>query len=196
MPVQSGLENPSQDNTPLGNSFSLTDLSVGTVEVIDPAHPLYGRTFPLISITNKQRVGPACVIWTEPGDERVIPLAVTNLAPQSPAPRSACRLSLSSAENLLAVLASIPDVCPPQTEEAHANTEIGASAQSSTADPLSGDVSGDSDGASTGHRSEEPHRGRWSVSEVRAEQGLENAGGTAEGADQQQLDEGDAGGSQ
>lgn len=132
----------SQENTPVNSTISLTDLTVGTVEVVDLAHPLYGRTFPLVSVTNKRRVGPACVIWLETGVERIVPLAATNLAPRSPEPPPVCRLSASSARNLLAVLASISDVYPPDAEEAHANTETGASEQPPTAHPAAGDVPG------------------------------------------------------
>jgi hypothetical protein len=62
------------------------------VTVTDPAHPLYGLTLPCLGVTNKQRLGRACVVWLAPGIERLVPVAATSLSPIAhPAPR--CRLA-------------------------------------------------------------------------------------------------------
>jgi hypothetical protein len=53
------------------------------VTVVDPRHPLYGRTLPLIDITNKQYLGRSCVVWIQEGVERIVPLAATDRAPES-----------------------------------------------------------------------------------------------------------------
>jgi hypothetical protein len=113
------VHNPSQDNTLLGTSFKLSDPAIGTVEVIDPAHPLYAKTFPLFAVTRKQRVGKACIVWVRPGVESIVPLAATDLVEEPPRPPSPCRLSVDSARRLLAVVASITDACSPQAKDAH-----------------------------------------------------------------------------
>jgi hypothetical protein len=59
--------------------FSATE----TVTIVDPRHPLYGRTFPLINIANRSRIGQACVIQLQDDLERTVPLAVTDRASES-----------------------------------------------------------------------------------------------------------------
>lgn len=101
----------SHQNTPL----AITALPTETVTVTDPTHPLFGRTFPLVGVTTKQRLGRVCVVWLYPGVERVIPVAATTLAEPSP-PRSPCKLSVAGLHTLLAVVASLVD---PLQEDAH-----------------------------------------------------------------------------
>src|SRR5260221_11713601 len=60
---------PIHQTTPLDLTFLPTDV----VTVIDPAHPLYGQTLPLIGVTNKQYIGRACAVWIQPGIERPLP---------------------------------------------------------------------------------------------------------------------------
>ncbi len=50
-----------------------------TVTVIDPRHPLFNRTFPLLHIKNIQEKNPCCLISLPEGVERWLPLQVTNL---------------------------------------------------------------------------------------------------------------------
>jgi hypothetical protein len=50
------------------------------VTVIDPRHPLFNRTFPLLHIKNKQEKNPRCLISLPEGVERWLPIEVTNLA--------------------------------------------------------------------------------------------------------------------
>ena len=63
-----------------------------TVRVVDPRHPLFDRTFPLIGIMNSSTRGRCCVVWIRPTIERHIPVSVTDRefdrAPLSPLPLS------------------------------------------------------------------------------------------------------------
>src|SRR3954469_17687863 len=77
-----------------------------TVEVIDPTHPLYGLTLPLIEVATKPQLGRACAVTLSPGVVRLIPLAATSLGGGSP-PGSVCRLSLPALRALVAVAASL-----------------------------------------------------------------------------------------
>ena len=50
-----------------------------TVTVVDPRHPLFGRTLPLIGITNSCHRGRCCLVWLRPSVERHVPISATNL---------------------------------------------------------------------------------------------------------------------
>ena len=67
-----------------------------TVTVVDPRHPLYDQTFPLIHIQNKQELVRSCLVLLTEDVERLIPLAVTDLglAPPDvfPVPLDICSL--------------------------------------------------------------------------------------------------------
>ncbi|MGO8946899.1 MAG: hypothetical protein ACLQUY_04390 [Ktedonobacterales bacterium] len=76
------------------------------VTIIDPAHPLCGQTLPLIGVTNKQYIGRACVVWIQPGIERLVPLWATSLA-EVTAPAFPCRVSVAALRALLTVGAAM-----------------------------------------------------------------------------------------
>ena len=92
-----------------------TDLTVDMIEIVDPTHPLCGKTLPLVGVTTKQVLGRVAIVWIHPGVERMVPLSATSLA-DAPAPPSPCRLSVASVERLLSVVASLPPTGP---EEAY-----------------------------------------------------------------------------
>jgi hypothetical protein len=54
------------------------------VTVVDPRHPLFDLTFPLLHLKNKQELIPSCLVRIAEGVERLIPVNVTNLATTSP----------------------------------------------------------------------------------------------------------------
>jgi hypothetical protein len=94
---------PLQDDAPLGSTLFGGDL----VEVVDPTHPLYGLTLPVIGITQKRSSVVMCAVWLQPGIERLIPIAATDRG-AAQAGRTRCRLSIASSGALLAVVASLP----------------------------------------------------------------------------------------
>ncbi len=104
--------NSPQETAPLGHVASSTE----TVDVIDPTHPLYGLTLPLLRIVNSRRLGRTGIVQIAPGVERMIPLAATNLA-SVVAPPCPCRLSVPAIQALLSVVASLADSAP---EDVHA----------------------------------------------------------------------------
>jgi hypothetical protein len=71
-----------------------------TVTVVDPRHPLYDQTFPLIHIKNKQELVRSCLVLLRENVERLIPLAVTDLA-LSPPDVFPVPLDISSLQNLI-----------------------------------------------------------------------------------------------
>jgi hypothetical protein len=62
----------------------MTPSPEGAVTIVDPRHPLFNQTFPLIEITDHLAIGRCCRIWLPCEAERLIPLAVTDRAPRQP----------------------------------------------------------------------------------------------------------------
>ena len=50
-----------------------------TITVVDPRHPLFGRTLPCIGIANSCHRGRCCIVWIRPTVERHVPVTATNL---------------------------------------------------------------------------------------------------------------------
>jgi hypothetical protein len=50
-----------------------------TITVVDPRHPLFGRTLPCIGIDNSCHRGRCCIVWIRPTVERHVPVTATNL---------------------------------------------------------------------------------------------------------------------
>jgi hypothetical protein len=94
-----------------------------TVEIVDPTHPLYGKTLTLVGLTTRKNLGRVAIAWIHPGVERRIPLSATNFADTPTPPPSPRRLSVASVERLLAVVASFPDT---GSEEEHGGNHPGA----------------------------------------------------------------------
>ncbi len=74
------LENPNQLNALKRRTFAVPD----TVTVVDPRHPLFNQTFPVFHIKNKQEMVPCCQVRLPEGVERLLPIAVTDLADEPP----------------------------------------------------------------------------------------------------------------
>jgi len=72
-----------------------------TITVVDPRHPLFGRTLRLIEIENKQYLGRCCVVLDRDPIERYIPLTATDLSPV-PLKTYSLFLNLDSVRQLLA----------------------------------------------------------------------------------------------
>jgi hypothetical protein len=49
------------------------------VTVVDPRHPLFGRTLPCLGIANSSHRGRCCIVWIRPTIERHVPVTATNL---------------------------------------------------------------------------------------------------------------------
>jgi hypothetical protein len=64
--------------------LSLTLSPEETVTVIDPRHPLFGYTLPLLGIINKQYQGQCCLIWVYEGVEQLVPVAATDRVSETP----------------------------------------------------------------------------------------------------------------
>ena len=54
--------------------------------MVDPRHPLFGRTLPCVGIANSSNRGRCCIVWIRPTVERHVPVSATNLEqnPQAP----------------------------------------------------------------------------------------------------------------
>lgn len=49
------------------------------VTVVDPRHPLFGRTLPCVGIANSCHRGRCCILWIRPTVERHVPVTATDL---------------------------------------------------------------------------------------------------------------------
>jgi hypothetical protein len=106
-----------EDTAPLGLTALPTD---ETVEVVDPTHPLYGLTLPLLGVTTmQQRLGRVCRVWLHPGVERAVPVAATDRGGVR-GPPSPCRVSPAGLAALVGLLASLPVDVAADGEDAHA----------------------------------------------------------------------------
>jgi len=94
--------NLNQRNTPIDVTFAPDQV----VTVVDPRHPLCGRTLPLVGIAQKSYLGRCCVVWIRPTVERHVPVAATNLE-FDPHDLSPIPLSIASVRELLHVFERI-----------------------------------------------------------------------------------------
>lgn len=74
--------------------------------MVDPRHPLYGRTLPLCGIIAKQYLGRCCVVWIQEGIERVVPLTATDRSDE-PITIFPLPIDLSSVQQVLATFRRI-----------------------------------------------------------------------------------------
>jgi hypothetical protein len=100
--LQRAQPDPNQVTTPIGTRFSADQ----TITVLDPRHPLCGRTLPLVALTHHSQLGRCCVVWLQPHVERFIPIQATNLE-FDPNDMSLSPLSLAAVEQLLRVFQDI-----------------------------------------------------------------------------------------
>src|SRR5712691_2752968 len=94
--------NPNQVTTPVGHRLSPEP----AITVIDPRHPLCGRTLTLVAVTHHSELGRCCVVWLRPQVERLVPVRATNLE-FDPNDISPSPLSLTTVEQLLRVFHDI-----------------------------------------------------------------------------------------
>lgn len=50
-----------------------------TITVVDPRHPLFGRTLPCLGIAHSSHRGRCCIVWIRPTVERHVLVTATNL---------------------------------------------------------------------------------------------------------------------
>ncbi len=84
------------------------------IEVTDPTHPLFGRRFPVRSISAPERGGIYVLVLYRDIFTLRIPLSASNLAP----PRSASftKLTCDSVAHLITLAEQCEAVCPPDPQ--------------------------------------------------------------------------------
>src|SRR5215813_1067928 len=88
------------------------DLPSLDVEVIDPAHPLCGKRFRLISIERTTCPDTWARVEWRFGLTLLLPLHVTNLGPRRERPAAQTKLSIEALEELVAVAEGSEGACP------------------------------------------------------------------------------------
>ncbi len=86
-----------QLDTPLNNP---SENSLSELEVVDAAHPLYGRRFPLISLPRSHRGSQSALVAYQKDILMRIPVSATSLCAQ-PTPLTKTKLSLEAVSELL-----------------------------------------------------------------------------------------------
>src|SRR5262245_1581297 len=131
---------PNQVTTPIRHRFSVDQ----TITVLDPRHPLCGRTLPLVAIMHHSQLGRCCVVWLRPHVERFIPVQATNLE-FDPHAISLSPLSLAAVEQLLGVFQDIQhahqgvsrDASPPRPSRTASQARRPDCASSAVEPPIS-----------------------------------------------------------
>ena len=137
---------PNADNAPIRRSLSPEQ----TDTVTDPCHPLYGRTLPLVGVTNKANQGRCCVVWIRPDVERIIPVQATDLE-SDPSQVYPIPLSIASVEAFLQVFKNIQclqqgslchvtasTACQPSADCTASSLEPSGAAAATTSSPPTG----------------------------------------------------------
>jgi hypothetical protein len=94
-----------------------------TVTVVDPRHPLFGRTLPCIGIANSCHRGRCCIVWIRPTVERHVPVTATNLE-FDPTMLYPLPISLDSLQQLLQEFACATRVSKGEQADGDASTSI------------------------------------------------------------------------
>ena len=107
------------------------------ITITDPAHPLYGRSFPLVSVSNP-RHGPGYACVDDSGRAVLrIPITATNLLPPSDLPTS--KLCLDAIRDLLHLACQEESIRQPVPQPAVSScAPTDADPSPTTAPPASG----------------------------------------------------------
>jgi len=90
-----------------------------TVTVVDPCHPFFDSTFPLLNIVNRPDVGCCCLVKLKDETTRLVPLSMTNLSPEkeTPYPIPLSTISLEELINAYSRIFHQPQSPPNESEE-------------------------------------------------------------------------------
>src|SRR5258708_28284035 len=108
------LENPDQ----LTTSIDLIVAPQETITVVDPRHPLFGRTLPCVGISNSCHRGRCCILWIRPTVERHVPVTATDLD-YDPSTLYPLPISLESLQQLLQEFLLVADARNVDPTHAH-----------------------------------------------------------------------------
>ena len=103
--------------------------------MVDPRHPLYDQTFPLLYLTHARQMVRCAVVQLAPDVTRLIPIAATDHAAVPPVVFSA-PVDLSSLQGLIATFQGIQATIQ---EEVH-DEPTGPSVSITPGDPPAGDL--------------------------------------------------------
>jgi len=73
------------------------------IEIVDPAHPLFGRRFRLLAVCGPVHPAARLRVAYGGGPFLTLPMAATDLAPRPPGTGAPCKLSVEALRDLLTV---------------------------------------------------------------------------------------------
>jgi hypothetical protein len=107
------------------------------IEVSDPAHPLYGRRFRVVSVTGGTCSDSRVRVKWRFGLTLLLPLEVTNLVPRNEQRTTPTKLSIEAMEELVAVAEGSEGACPSSLGRSGAIYRRRSAGRSSTISPRS-----------------------------------------------------------
>jgi hypothetical protein len=116
-----------QLNTPLHNP---QDTEPTEIEVTDPTHPLFGRRFPLLSISSAQQSEGFVLVAYRQYIALRIPIPATNLVPSRP--RSQTKLTLAALSEFIELAEQCEMLCPTNLKKSGRACQQNSKAKSST----------------------------------------------------------------
>ena len=109
----------SQTIPQLATPFENPVTQVTEIEVTDPTHPLFGRRFPMHSISAPERGGSYVLVLYRDTMTLRIPLSASNLAPLRSA--SFTKLTSDAVAQLITLAEQCEALCPPDPQTSGVN---------------------------------------------------------------------------
>ena len=97
--------------------------------MVDPRHPLFGRTLPCVGISNSCHRGRCCILWIRPTVERHVPVTATDLE-YDPSTLYPLPISVESLRQLLQEFLLVADAR--KGDPAHAETFVACPTSTTT----------------------------------------------------------------
>jgi hypothetical protein len=135
-PANATLRKPADEARKRQNTYSVTQLAAEEATIVDPTHPLFGQTLPILR-ASRHHLKNLIVLALPDGRERRIPVSITNLVELPPANTKSA--GLISVRTLMPLVELIRAMVAPQEDNIHGTAPHSTAAgESPQCDQLSG----------------------------------------------------------
>jgi Family of unknown function (DUF5372) len=125
-PANATLRKPAGEPRKRQNTYVVTQLAADHATIVDPTHPLFGQTLPILR-ASRHHLKERIVVALPDGRERRIPVSITNLIERPSDNSTAARLI--SVRTLLPLAEIIRAMVAPQEENIHGATSHSTAAE-------------------------------------------------------------------
>jgi Family of unknown function (DUF5372) len=125
-PANATLRKPAGEPRKRQNTYVVTQLAADHATIVDPTHPLFGQTLPILR-ASRHHLKERIVVALPDGRERRIPISITNLI-ERPSDNSMAT-GLISVRTLLPLAELIRVMVTPQEENIHGATSHSTAAE-------------------------------------------------------------------